>query len=77
MNVHARRTQPCAERAGPTQDTRGAHAGHALCVRRLRIGHEPHNIRVSSGWANDCYYLFNPTYVHIIYWYYNHCRRVA
>ena len=28
--------QPRAERAGPTPDTRGAHARYALCVRRLR-----------------------------------------
>ena len=40
MNVHARRT-PAMHRArwtnaGHTRGTRGAHAGHALCVRRVR-----------------------------------------
>ena len=31
MNVQGR--QRCAERAGPTPDTRGAHAGHTLGIR--------------------------------------------
>ena len=39
MNVHARRTpamrRPRWTNAGHTRGTRGAHAGHALCVRRL------------------------------------------
>ena len=40
MNIHARRT-PAMRRARwinarHTRGTRGAHAGHALCVRRLR-----------------------------------------
>ena len=63
MNVglHARRT-PAMRRARWTNamhtgGTRGAHAGHALCSStEVR----PHNIRVSSRWAKDCYYLLNP-----------------
>ena len=57
MNIHARRT-PAMRRARwtnarHTRGTRGTHAGHALCVRRLKLGHDPHNIRVSSEWAKD------------------------
>ena len=42
--------QRCAERAGPTPDTRAAHAGHALRVRRLRSSaHLAHRERTPSA----------------------------
>ena len=53
MNVHARRT-PEMRRAPwtnaiHTRGTRGAHAGHALCVRRLRSSaHLAHRERTPS-----------------------------
>ena len=53
MNVHARR-MPAMRRARwtnarHTRDTRGAHAGHALCVRRLRSSaHIAHSERPPS-----------------------------
>ena len=54
MNVHARRT-PAMRRARwtnaiHTRVTRGAHAGHALCVRRLRSSaHIAHTQRASNA----------------------------
>ena len=53
MNVHARRT-PAMRRARwtnarHTRGTRGAHAGHALCLRRLRSSaHIAHRERTPS-----------------------------
>ena len=38
-----------------------------LVGTRILIGHEPDNLRVSSGWAKDCCNFLIPTYVHIIY----------
>ena len=45
MNVHARRTpamrRACWSNTGPTPDTRKAHAGYSLHVRRLRSSAHP------------------------------------
>ena len=53
MNVHARRTPEMRRarwtNARHTRSTRGAHAGHALCVRRLRSSaHLAHRERTPS-----------------------------
>ena len=40
----------CTERAGPTPDTRRAHAGYSLHVRRLRSSaHVAHTQHVSNA----------------------------
>ena len=36
-------------------------------IETHRIGHEPDNLRVSSGWAKDCCDFLIPIDVHIVY----------
>ena len=38
------------------------------CIQEDKdVGHEPDNLRVSSGWAKDCCDFLIPIYVHIVY----------